>query len=72
MSIKLFNKLITCEFRSGTGIDIEFCDSRPVWVFNEEKQDVTAMPFEGIVIMLPCMVITWGNVYTEEYLGEEK
>jgi len=56
--------MLTCEYRNGTGIDIEFCDSRPVWGYEEDSEELMAYPFKGTVIQLPFLTITWGNVYT--------
>ena len=64
MSIKFLGKLLTAEYRNGTGIDIEFCDSRPVWGYTEDGT-LEAFPFKGVVILLPLLTITWGNIYME-------
>jgi len=66
MQTSLFGKHLSIEYRNGTGIDIEFCDSRPVWVHNTDTGETEAMPFMGTVILLPLLVITYGNVYTEQ------
>jgi len=66
MQTSLFGKHLIIEYRNGTGIDIEFCDSRPVWVHNTDTGETEAMPFMGTVILLPLLVITYGNVYTEQ------
>lgn len=66
MQTSLFGKHLSIEYRNGTGIDIEFCDSRPVWVHNTDTWETDAMPFMGTVILLPLLVITYGNVYTEQ------
>ena len=66
MQTSLFGKHLSIEYRNGTGIDIEFCDSRPVWVHNTDTEETEAMPFMGTVILLPLLVITYGNVYTEQ------
>jgi len=66
MQTSLFGKHLSIEYRNGTGIDIEFCDSRPVWVHNTDTGETDAMPFMGTVILLPLVVITYGNVYTEQ------
>jgi len=34
MSWLIFGKYLSIELRTGTGFDIEFCDSRPVWTQN--------------------------------------
>ena len=65
ISTILFGKHLNVEWRSGTGIDIEFCDSRPVWVYNVNTEETEAMPFMGTIILLPLVMISYGNVYTE-------
>ena len=66
MSIRFLGRLLTIELRNGVGIDLEFCDSRPVWTYNDVTEEVTAYPFEGIVLNVPLLTITFGTVYTEE------
>ena len=61
----IFNRLFTVEIRNGIGIDLEFVDSRPVWVYNSETEEHSTMPFEGTVLMLPFLVITYGRPYKE-------
>lgn len=62
----IFGKHLSVEWRSGTGIDIEFVDSRAVWVYNTNTGRTEAMPFMGTIILLPLIMISYGNVYTEE------
>ena len=64
MSWILFNRYLSIEFRAGTGLDIEFVDSRPVYTQNSLTGEIETMPFQGVIILLPCIVISWGNVYT--------
>jgi hypothetical protein len=61
----VFNKLFTVELRNGVGIDLEFVDSRPVWTYNSETEEHSTMPFEGVVVLLPFLVITYGRPYKE-------
>jgi len=61
----VFNKLFTVELRNGVGVDLEFVDSRPVWTYNSETEEHSTMPFEGTVILLPFLVITYGRPYKE-------
>lgn len=61
----LFNRLLTVELRNGVGLDLEFVDSRPVWTYNAEEGLTDAMPFEGTIILLPFIVISYGRVYSE-------
>lgn len=62
----VFNRLLTIEFRNGVGLDLEFVDSRPVWIYNHITEEHTTAPFEGVVICLPFICITFGKVYSEE------
>ena len=64
MSWLIFGKYLSIELRTGTGVDIEFCDSRPVWTQNNLTGEVETMPFKGVIILLPCIIISCGNVYT--------
>jgi hypothetical protein len=66
MSWILFNRNLSIEFRAGTGLDIEFVDSRPVYTQNSLTGEIETMPFQGVIILLPCIIISWGNVYTIE------
>ena len=68
-TISLFGMLWSIELRNGVGFDIAFVNSRPVWV---EKIDLvkdestwTAMPFEGVVILLPFINVNIGRCYVE-------
>jgi hypothetical protein len=58
-------KHLTFEFRNGTGLDIEFADSRPVWIIDTETGELSAMAFKGIILLLPLIVITYGEVHQE-------
>ena len=64
MSWIILNRHLSIEFRSGTGLDIEFVDSRQVYTQNILTGQVETLPFQGVIILLPCIVISWGNVYT--------
>jgi hypothetical protein len=61
----LFNRLFTVELRNGIGFDLEFVDSRPVWTYNHLTEEHSTMPFEGAVVLLPFIVITYGRPYKE-------
>ena len=65
INANIFNRLFTVELRNGVGIDLEFVDSKLVHVYNTETEQYSAMPFEGVVIMLPFIVITYGRPYKE-------
>ena len=66
MSWFIWGKHLSIDWRTGTGIDIEFCDSRAVWTHNTITCEVEAMPFQGWILLLPCVIISYGNVYTTE------
>ena len=68
MTIKVFNSLLTVELRNGVGLDLEFVDSKPVWTYNHLTEEQGAMPFEGVVILIPFMSITYGRPYKETEL----
>ena len=63
-SFRLFGRTLTAELRNGIGLDFEFADSRAVWMC-AEGDEICAMPFNGLVIMVPLICITFGNVYEE-------
>lgn len=64
MSWFIFGRHLSIEFRTGTGVDIEFSDSMAVWTYNSFTEETEAMPFQGCIIRLPCIIISFGNVYT--------
>lgn len=68
INMTIFNRLFTVEIRNGIGIDLEFVDSRPVWVYNSETEEHSTMPYEGLVVLLPFIVITYGRPYKETEL----
>lgn len=57
---------LTINYRLGVGFDFEFADSRAVWITNSLTEEISAASFEGVVIMLPFTVITFGKIWTEE------
>jgi hypothetical protein len=59
----ILGRTLATEFRNGIGWDIEFVSSKPVWVTFGEN--IKAMPFNGVVIMVPLICIIFGNVYNE-------
>jgi len=65
INTQIFNRLLTIELRNGVGLDLEFVDSRPVWTYNHLTDEHNTMPFEGIVVLLPFLVITYGRPYKE-------
>jgi hypothetical protein len=63
MTLHFMNMHWSAEFRYGFGFDIESCSSRPVWVMQEEN--IVAMSFDGIVLCLPFLIFTIGNVWED-------
>lgn len=57
--------LLTVELRNGIGLDIESVDSRPVWVLNNITEELTTMAFNGMILLLPFLIITLGSVYDD-------
>ena len=72
MNWRIGKNTLSIELRNGTGIDIEFVDSRAVWTVNENDPfSLQAMPFSGTIILLPLLVISFGYVYRVEELDNE-
>jgi len=64
MTFILFGQALTFEFRNGVGIDLEFTNSKPVWITRDsEGGKIEAAEFEGMVISLPFTVISYGLCY---------
>jgi len=63
MTIHFMNMHWSIELRYGFGLDIESCDSRPVWIMRGEE--IKAMSFDGIVLSLPFLICTVGNVWDD-------
>ena len=61
----LFGRMLSVELINGCGLFLEFADSRAVWVYNVETDRVFAMPFEGVLLHLPFLLISYGRVYEE-------
>ena len=57
---------LSLDLRNGVGLDLEFTDSRPVWISNSETGDTGAASFEGTVLMLPFMIITLGKIWMDD------
>ena len=58
---------LSLNLRNGVGLDLEFTDTRAIWVVINEGE-YEAAQFEGIVLSLPFCVVTFGQVYLQ---GEE-
>lgn len=61
----ILGRSLTIEYRLGVGFDLEFPDSRPVWVFNSFTDNIEVMPFQGVILHLPLCLISFGRVYEE-------
>ena len=61
----LFGRMLSVELINGCGLFLEFADSRAVWVYNRETEQAEAMPFEGILLHLPFVLVSYGRVYEE-------
>jgi hypothetical protein len=66
MTKNLGDYQLSVNLRNGVGIDLEFTDSRAVWITVADSDEYEAAQFEGIVICLPFCVITCGQVYLPE------
>ena len=65
---KTFGKYhLSLNLRNGIGLDLEFTDTRAIWVMVDDE-DYEAAQFEGIVLSLPFCVVTFGQVFLQ---GEE-
>ena len=72
MNWRIGKNTLSIELRNGTGIDIEFVDSRAVWTVNENDPfSLQAMPFSGTIILLPLLVRSFGYVYRVEEIDNE-
>ena len=61
----IFGRMLSIELINGCGLFLEFADSRAVWVNNNETGETYAMPFEGVLLHLPFILISYGRVYEE-------
>ena len=69
MTITLFGMHLSISIRNGVGFDIEATSSRPVWVTSSNFVGTKACCLNGLVLLLPFIIITFGNIYDleEEY-----
>ena len=58
---------LSLNLRNGVGLDLEFTDTRAIWVVINEGE-YEAAQFEGIVLSMPFCVVTFGQVFLQ---GEE-
>ena len=68
MTKQFGNYYLSLSLRNGVGIDLEFTESRPVWITNSLDDSLEAARFEGAVLLAPFIVITFGKLYM---IGEE-
>ena len=61
----IFDRTLSIEYRVGVGFDLEFPDSRPVWIYNTFTESIEVMPFQGAILSLPLCLISYGRVYEE-------
>ena len=61
----IFGRHLSIELINGCGLFLEFADSRAVWVMDAEGE-LFAMAFEGTLLYLPFIQITYGRVYSEQ------
>jgi hypothetical protein len=62
----IFGRHLSIELINGCGFFLEFADSRAVWTINNVTEEVTALPFQGILLYLPFIMVTYGRVYSEQ------
>ena len=63
----ILGRNLTIEYRLGVGFDLEFPDSRPVWVYKTSTESIEVMPFQGVILHLPLCLVSFGRVYEEVY-----
>ena len=61
----IFGRMLSIELINGCGLYLEFADSRAVWVHNSKTGNTEAMPFEGVLLHLPFILVSYGRVYEE-------
>ena len=61
----IFGRMLSIELINGCGLYLEIADSRAVWVHNSKTDNTEAMPFEGVLLHLPFILISYGRVYEE-------
>ena len=63
MQFNVAGMFLNVEPRFGIGLDIESVESRPVWTVKDGE--LSAMAFDGLVLLVPFFIVTLGNVWTE-------
>ena len=62
---EIFNRSFSIELRNGVGLDLEFVDSRPIYLYNTFTEELIVRPFQGTILLLPLLVISFGRAYEE-------
>lgn len=62
----IFNRHLSIELINGCGVFLELADSRAVWTVSRETEEVGALPFMGVLLYLPFIVIAFGRVYEQD------
>jgi len=65
MTVQFMDMLWSINMRLGVGLDVESCNSRPVWITSTSEK-IEAGEFDGLVFSIPFFVITIGNVWKME------
>jgi len=65
MNVWFGELVLTIELRNGIGLDIEATNSRLVWVMNNNTGDLKTMLFNGLILLLPFIIITLGSIYDD-------
>jgi|TARA_R110000744_G_scaffold2608_1_gene10379 hypothetical protein len=63
MQFNIAGMFLNVEPRFGIGLDIESVASKPVWA--ELDGEISAMCFDGLVLLLPFFIVTLGQVWIE-------
>jgi hypothetical protein len=63
--MNILGRTLGVEFVNGLGIFLELADSRAVWCYNADTEETVAMPFVGVLLYLPFILISFGRVYDE-------
>jgi len=61
MQTNIFGMFLNIEPRFGFGLDIESVESRPVWA--SVDGEVGAYGFDGLILLIPCFIISLGNIW---------
>ena len=62
---EMFDRSFSIELRNGVGFDLEFVDSRPIYLYNSFTEELMVRPFQGTILLIPLMVISFGRAYEE-------